>query len=200
MAAEPTQSVCPVPKARSLFRERSAQRRNRRVQRQSNRRNERLTFTVDSNAVPGTYPVTITGSSTASTIATSIIRLTVETGDGGTDAGGDASAEAASDATVANGCASGATVISLGACGGTAPFSTTGPVCVKVKASVVNGWNASNVQGRTVEAQGASTQGPVAPTAYGGIPNQPGLSAGPDGFVYFNFTAGQVSYSTMACW
>jgi hypothetical protein len=159
-----------------------------------------LTLTANGEVVAGTYPVTLTGSSTTSTTATSAIRLIVETSDGGTDAGGDASADAASDATVASGCASGAKVISLSACGGTPPFNTTGPVCVKVKASAVNGWNASNIQGRTVVAEGASTQGPVAPTNYGGVPDQPGLSAGPDGFVYFDFTAGQVSYSTMACW
>jgi sugar lactone lactonase YvrE len=96
------------------------------------------------------------------------------------------------------GCASGAKVFAVDSCGNLTSFGTTGPVCVKVNLNAVNGWNASNVQGRTVTAQGATTQGPFAPGA--NLPNQPGLTAGSDGSVYFNFTAGQASYTSMACW
>jgi hypothetical protein len=53
-------------------------------------------------------------------------------------------------------------------------------VYVKVKVSHVNGWNAPNVQGRTVTAKGSTTQGPITPTN-GSIPNQPGLSGCSDG-------------------
>jgi hypothetical protein len=126
---------------------------------------------------------------------------------GGSDAGSDAATDASHDATTdsatdaggSTGCASGATVISPTSCSSLPSFNTTGAVCVRLKLNTVNGWNASNVQGRTVTAKGATTQGPITPTN-GSIPNQPGLSAGSDGYVYFNFTAGAVNYTSMACW
>jgi PQQ-like domain len=123
--------------------------------------------------------------------------------DTGADAAKDASPEtgsdAATDASSSAGCATGATVLSPAACSSMPSFNTTGAVCVKIKVATVNGWNASNVQGRTATAKGSTTQGPITPTN-GSIPNQPGLSAGSDGFVYFNFTAGSVNYTSMACW
>jgi hypothetical protein len=70
---------------------------------------------------------------------------------------------------------------------------------VKVKVSTVHGWEASNVQGRTATVQGATTEGPITPVN-GSMSNEPGLSAGADGFVNFNFTAGSVPFSSMACW
>jgi hypothetical protein len=119
--------------------------------------------------------------------------------DASIDAGHDAGVDASPDASVAAGCAAGATIFTPASCGSLSSFNTTGAVCVKIKAATINGWNASNVQGRTVTAKGSTTQGPITPTG-SSIPNQPGLSAGADGFVYFNFTAGQVSYTSMACW
>jgi hypothetical protein len=119
--------------------------------------------------------------------------------DAANDAATDGASDAASDGAASSGCANGATVISAAACSSMPSFGTTGAVCVKVHVNTVNGWNASNVQGRTATAKGATTQGPITPTN-GSIPNQPGLSAGSDGYVYFNFTAGQVNYSSMACW
>jgi hypothetical protein len=118
---------------------------------------------------------------------------------GGTDAGSDASSDAAADASGSTGCASGATVFSETSCGSLPSFNTTGAVCFKLKLSTIHGWNASNVQGRTATAKGSTTQGPITPTN-GSIPNQPGLSPSSDGTVYFNFTAGSVNYSSMACW
>jgi PQQ-like domain len=119
---------------------------------------------------------------------------------GGADAGADAATDAGMDATTSGGgCASGAVVISVTSCSSLPSFNTTNAVCVKTKVATINGWNASNVQGRTVTAKGATTQGPITPTN-ASIPNQPGLSAGSDGFVYFNFTAGSVNYTSMACW
>jgi PQQ-like domain len=111
----------------------------------------------------------------------------------------DAGADAATDASGSTGCAGGATAFSATSCGSLPSFNTTGAACFRLKLSTVNGWNASNVQGRTATAKGATTPGPIVPTN-GSIPNQPGLSAGSDGYVYFNFSAGSVSYSSMACW
>ena len=123
--------------------------------------------------------------------------------DGGVDAGSDASdassSDAAADASGSAGCASGSTIINETGCASFPSFNTTGAVCVKVQVNTVNGWNASNVQGRTATVVGASTQGPITPTN-GTIANQAGLSAGADGFVYFNFTAGSMAYGSMACW
>src|SRR5580704_15169939 len=51
------------------------------------------------------------------------------------------------------GCATGATVIALTMMGSTNNFGTTGAVCVTYMGSV-DGWNASNVQGRSVTAVG----------------------------------------------
>ena len=120
--------------------------------------------------------------------------------DAGGEAGHDAGSDAAGgDASGSSGCASGSTIIAVTGCSSMPAFNTTGAVCVKVKVAVVNGWNASNVQGRTATATGSTTQGPITPTN-GSIPNQPGLSAGSDGNVYFNFTAGSVNYTSMACW
>ena len=115
------------------------------------------------------------------------------------DAAADAAVDASGDASGSSGCAAGATIIPVTGCSSMPAFNTTGAVCVKVKVAVVNGWNASNVQGRTATVTGSTSQGPITPTN-GSIPNQPGLAAGSDGNVYFNFTAGSVSYTSMACW
>jgi hypothetical protein len=92
------------------------------------------------------------------------------------------------------GCATGATVIKLTMTGSTSNFGTTGAVCVTYMGSV-NGWNASNVQGRSVSAVGSTTQTPA--ITGDSIGNQPGLMPGTDGYIYWNYTAGAVSYSSM---
>jgi hypothetical protein len=75
-------------------------------------------------------------------------------------------------------------------------FNTTAAVCV-VHTGGVNGWNGSNLQGRTVTVTGSTT--PITPSG-GSIVNQPAVSPGSDGNVYFNFTAGMYTYAAMACW
>jgi hypothetical protein len=60
----------------------------------------------------------------------------------------------------------------------------------------VNGWNSNNSQGRTITASGATT---VVVAGAGGLGNQPGIAAGADGYVYWNFTAGTYSYAGMSC-
>ncbi|MBV9947288.1 MAG: hypothetical protein JOZ69_10605 [Myxococcales bacterium] len=136
--------------------------------------------------------------------------LVAELDDGGSSVGPDgssaANAEAAApasarapDASPPTGCAKDALVLMQAACTTVASFHTTGAVCVAFKVGAVQGWNAANVEGRTATATGASSQGPVTPVN-GTIPNQPGLSAGADGYVYFNFSAGSVLYGGMTCW
>ena len=85
------------------------------------------------------------------------------------------------------------------AAGSTSNFGTTGAVCVTFQGNVT-GWNASNVGGRSVTVSGSTTQTPaIAGTSLG---NQPGLNAGADGYVYWNFTggAGDVDYASMTFW
>jgi len=108
-------------------------------------------------------------------------------------------AASAPDVAVGAGCAAGATVI-IATCGGgsTGNFGTLGAVCVQFQGNV-NGWNASNVQGRTITATGSTTQ---MVNGNSGVGNQPGLSAGSDGNVYWNFSATTscCSYASMSCW
>lgn len=82
--------------------------------------------------------------------------------------------------------------------GGVANFNSLGAVCVQFKGNV-NGWNASNAQGRTIGVKGSGTQ---TVTGSSGVPNQPGMTAGADGFVYWNFSAASscCTYAGMACW
>jgi hypothetical protein len=99
-----------------------------------------------------------------------------------------------SDAPPPTGCASGATVIAMTALGNV-NFGTAGAVCITFMGNV-NGWNASNVQGRTVTVVGSTTQSPA--ISGDNLGNQPGIMPGADGYVYWNYTAGQVSYASMA--
>jgi hypothetical protein len=91
------------------------------------------------------------------------------------------------------GCAPGATVIPLTVLGSAVVFGTTGAVCVTYMGSVT-GWNASNVEGRSVTVMGSTTQ------TLAMIPgeNQPGLMPGADGYIYWNFTSGTASYASMS--
>jgi hypothetical protein len=83
----------------------------------------------------------------------------------------------------------------MAATGSSGNFGTTGAVCVTYKGSVT-GWNASNIDGRTVTAVGSTTQ---TPTPSGGtLPNQPGLMPGTDGYIYWNYTAGTLTYASMS--
>ncbi len=163
-----------------------------------------LTLTAKSAASAGNSLVIVEGTSGGESVTIPIALIVTGGGDAGADAAVDGAVDAAgdgsNDATTSSGCVSGAEVFSASSCGSLpSSFNTTGAVCVRVKVNTINGWNASNVQGRTATATGAMSQGPITPTN-GSIPNQPGLLAGSSGFVYFNFSSGQVTYSSMACW
>jgi hypothetical protein len=85
-------------------------------------------------------------------------------------------------------------VIPIAMLGAAVVFDTTGPVCVTYMGGSITGWNASNVDGRGVTVVGSTTQtlDPIPNT------NQPGEGAGPDGYIYWNFTAGTASYAAMS--
>jgi hypothetical protein len=97
------------------------------------------------------------------------------------------------DVGVGAGCAMGATVIVLMPAAGaytanSGNFNTTGPVCVELMGSVHQGWGLSNEQGRTLTlTSSAGTSAPIDASQYSSLPVAP--QAGPDGFVYWNFTA-----------
>jgi hypothetical protein len=106
------------------------------------------------------------------------------------------------DVGVGAGCASGATVIVLMPAAGqytanTGNFGTVGPVCVELHGSVHQGWGLSNEQGRMVTLVSATgAQGPVdASGSLSSLATAP--QAGADGFVYWNFTAGSVDYTSL---
>jgi hypothetical protein len=98
-----------------------------------------------------------------------------------------------------SGCAAGAALIPIayGVNGGNSGnFGTAGPACVQLMGSVKQGWGISNGTGRTVTLTSASgTMGPVDATAYQSLTQTP--QAGPDGNVYWNFTAGAYDYCSM---
>jgi hypothetical protein len=79
--------------------------------------------------------------------------------------------------------------------GASGNFNVLGAVCVTYMGAVT-GWNASNVQGRTVTVVGSTTQMPA--ISGDSIGNQPGLSPGADGYIYWNFSAGTVDYSSIS--
>jgi hypothetical protein len=107
------------------------------------------------------------------------------------------------DVGVGAGCAMGATVIALVLPAGqytanTQNFGTTGPVCVELMGSVHQGWGLSNEQGRTLTlTSSAGTSAPIDASQYSTLPDAP--QAGPDGFVYWNFSADDagVNYTSL---
>jgi hypothetical protein len=58
----------------------------------------------------------------------------------------------------------------------------------------VNGWGVSNGDGRNVTAIGATTFGPASATT---LNTPPAIAAGADGFVYWIFTAGTLTFASM---
>jgi hypothetical protein len=92
-----------------------------------------------------------------------------------------------------NGCAAGVPILVMTKVGTAVKFNTTGAVCVTLMGAL-SGWNASNVQGRSVTVVGSSTQ--TLSTIPEGA-NQPGLGAGPDGYVYWNFNVGLYTYASV---
>ncbi len=110
------------------------------------------------------------------------------------------SSSASSDAgpSVGAGCAAGATVIMMtlsGTNGQSGNFMTTGAVCVQLMGSVHMAWGVSNCQGRSLTITGATTSGPT--TLVGNDTASGAIAAGPDGFVYFNFSAGANSFASL---
>lgn len=119
-------------------------------------------------------------------------------------ASGGAELDATLDVTIGPGCGDGGeAVLVLSPAAGsytanTGNFMTTGPVCVELQGSVHQGWCVANGQGRTLTLTSASgVQGPVDASAgcFPGLPAAP--QAGSDGFVYWNFTAGDNNYTSL---
>jgi hypothetical protein len=84
-------------------------------------------------------------------------------------------------------------VIAIPATKASGSFGTTGAVCVTYMGNIT-GWQASNVDGRSVTVVGSTTQ------TLATIPNanQPGLNAGADGYIYWNYSAGTETYTSMS--
>ncbi len=72
----------------------------------------------------------------------------------------------------------------------TGNFNTTGAVCYRVQ-SKVNGWNCSNMAGRTVSVNG----GTASTTCGGGA-----LGQYTDGYTYFSVSAGQYAWASISVW
>jgi hypothetical protein len=79
----------------------------------------------------------------------------------------------------------------------TGNFMTTAAVCVELQGSVHQGWGISNGQGHMVTVvSGAGSSGPIdASGSLSTLPTAP--QAASDGFVYWNFTAGSVDYTSL---
>jgi hypothetical protein len=71
-------------------------------------------------------------------------------------------------------------------------FGTFGPVCVRYKGAIM-GWGISNGQGRMVTLIGATMVGPLDAT----LVSSSAMAVGPDGFVYWALTKGNVTYASM---
>ena len=115
------------------------------------------------------------------------------------DGGSDASDAVTTTMEAGAGCDPGVLAITLPAGAtnaNTGNFGTVGPVCVQLKGSVAMAWNVSNGSGRTVRVTSASgTSPPQDASAASFTPAAP--QAGPDGFVYWNFSAGAYTYASM---
>jgi hypothetical protein len=101
------------------------------------------------------------------------------------------------ETSVGTGCAAGSTTITIAANSNSGNFGVTTAVCIVLMGNV-NGWQASNVQGRTVTVTGATTSSPA--ITGDSLSNQPAVSAGSDGFIYWNYTGGTgaVPYASMS--
>jgi hypothetical protein len=71
-------------------------------------------------------------------------------------------------------------------------FDTTGAVCVTYEGNI-DGWGADSAEGRSVTVVGATTQ-TLTPIPMG---DQPGLDAGADGYIYWNYSAGTFNFTSM---
>lgn len=100
---------------------------------------------------------------------------------------------------MATGCADGATVVMMTPTtnqGHSPQFGTTGAVCVELAGSVPQAWGCSGCDGRMVTiTTGTMTSKPTAVPANSAVTGM--IAAGPDGNIYFNFTAGTYTYAQM---
>ena len=108
------------------------------------------------------------------------------------DAGGDAG-------TTTTGCVPGSKVITItGPNGQSGNFNTSGAVCVQMMSAINQNWGVSNGDGRTVSVTcSMGTTVPVTATGQppSGAPQAP--QPGPDGWIYWNFSAGSPDYTSM---
>ncbi|MGH7435908.1 MAG: hypothetical protein ACRENE_09560 [Polyangiaceae bacterium] len=104
------------------------------------------------------------------------------------------------DAGTTTGCVPGSTVFTIvGPNGQSGNFNTSSAVCVQMKSGVSQNWGVSNGDGRMVSVTcSMGTSAPVAATASTPPPGAPQTpQPGPDGYVYWNFTGGGLSYTSM---
>ncbi len=83
-------------------------------------------------------------------------------------------------------------VMGTGSSKNSGPVGTAGPACVRYAGNVM-GWGVSNGQGRMVEVIGATTIGPFDAT----LPMPSAMAPGPDGYIYWALTAGDVTYTSV---
>jgi len=131
--------------------------------------------------------------------------------DAGAEASVAADAEATMDASMAtrdsgdaaldgsgsappNGCAANVTVLVMPTRDSLVQFNTGGAVCVKFKGGI-DGWNASNAAGRSVTLVGGGATQTLKTIV--DDQNQPGMTAGTDGYIYWNFTAGTFFFASV---
>ncbi len=97
-----------------------------------------------------------------------------------------ASADAAADANPAtSGCAVGATIIPMFVRPSAVVFGTGNAVCFTYPGAV-DGWAPNDCNGRIVTVTGATTQTLIVTNGA----DQPGMEPGPNGYIYWNFSAG----------
>jgi hypothetical protein len=92
------------------------------------------------------------------------------------------------------GCAANVTVLVMPTLYSLVQFNTGGAVCVKFKGSV-GSWNASNAAGRSVTLVGGGVTQSLKTIVDN--QNQPGMIAGADGYIYWNFTAGTFFFASV---
>jgi hypothetical protein len=134
------------------------------------------------------------GGTTSPTADTSGKDATVPTGTADSSTGLDSSpAPTDSGLTAPKGCATGVKEMTMPKLGVADDFGTADAICIKY-AGNVGGWSASNVEGRTVTVVGAKTQ--ALTTIPEGV-EQPAMDVGTDGWIYWNFSAGTLSNSSV---
>jgi hypothetical protein len=106
---------------------------------------------------------------------------------------GDA-APADSGSAPPKGCAANVTVLVMPTLDSLIQFNTGGAVCVKFKGGI-DGWNASNAAGRSVTLVGGGATQTLKTIV--DDQNQPGMTAGTDGYIYWNFTAGTFFFASV---